>query len=198
MLIIKQLMVPIDFHSISFSTMEVNGDQQLFGSIKIFIISSFVFNIRKKLIQVWNDMRVSKWWQHFHFWVNYSFKYCKNNNKKILQNTCSTLVDFLLPYLCSNHLQLDPGKQQWCNDQARKDTNQQDYNFLSSKMLLDLTMQTSWCCYLVSVVFWVVDYWFKLKQSVPKSLYSLVCRFYLQCNVRIFLLYISGQLADFK
>ncbi len=35
--------------------MEVNGDQQLFGSSKFFQISSFVFNIRKKLIQVWND-----------------------------------------------------------------------------------------------------------------------------------------------
>ncbi len=34
--------------------MEVNGDQQLFGSSKFFQISSFVFNIRKKLIQVWN------------------------------------------------------------------------------------------------------------------------------------------------
>ncbi len=32
MLVIKQSMVPIDFHSISFPTMEVNGDQQLFGS----------------------------------------------------------------------------------------------------------------------------------------------------------------------
>ncbi len=30
MLVIKQLIVPIDFHSISFPTMEVNGDQQLF------------------------------------------------------------------------------------------------------------------------------------------------------------------------
>ncbi len=25
----------------------------------------------KKVIQVWNDIRVSKWWQHF--WLNYSF-----------------------------------------------------------------------------------------------------------------------------
>ncbi len=36
MLVIKHLMVPIDFHGISFSTMEVNGDQQLFGSSNIF------------------------------------------------------------------------------------------------------------------------------------------------------------------
>ncbi len=45
----NQLMVPIDFHSISFPAMEVNGDQQLFGSSKFFKISSFVFNIRKNL-----------------------------------------------------------------------------------------------------------------------------------------------------
>ncbi len=50
MLAIKNVMVPIDFHSISFPTMEVNGDQQLLGSSKFFRISSFVFSIRKKLI----------------------------------------------------------------------------------------------------------------------------------------------------
>ncbi len=37
---------PIDFYSISFSTMEVSGDQQPFGCSKFFKISSFVFNIR--------------------------------------------------------------------------------------------------------------------------------------------------------
>ncbi len=59
MLVIKQLMVPIDFQSIYFPTMEVNGDQQLFGSSKFKIID-FVFYITKKRIQVWNDMVVSK------------------------------------------------------------------------------------------------------------------------------------------
>ncbi len=39
--------VPIDFHSISFLTMEVNRDQQLFGSSEFFKISSFMFNIRR-------------------------------------------------------------------------------------------------------------------------------------------------------
>ncbi len=39
-----------------------------------FKISSFVFNWRKKLIQVWLNSRVSKWWQKYHFWVNYPFK----------------------------------------------------------------------------------------------------------------------------
>ncbi len=59
MLVIQQLMVLIDFHSISFPT-EVDGDQQLFSFSKLFKIFYFMFNIRNKLIQVWNDIRVSK------------------------------------------------------------------------------------------------------------------------------------------
>ncbi len=62
----KRLLVPIDFHSRERNTMD--------GLPVFFQISSFMFNTRKKLIQVWNDMRVSKWSQKFHFWVNYSFK----------------------------------------------------------------------------------------------------------------------------
>ncbi len=41
-----------------------------------FRISSFVFSRTKTFIQVWNYLRVSKWWQNFHFWVNYSFNVC--------------------------------------------------------------------------------------------------------------------------
>ncbi len=37
-------------------------------------IHSFVFTRTNKFIQVWNYFRVSKWWQNFHFWVNYPFK----------------------------------------------------------------------------------------------------------------------------
>ncbi len=37
-------------------------------------ISSFVFSRTKTFIQIWNYLRVSKWWQNFHFWVNYPFK----------------------------------------------------------------------------------------------------------------------------
>ncbi len=44
----QRVMVPIDFHSISFPTMEVNGDYQQFVSSK----SYFMFNIRNKLIQL--------------------------------------------------------------------------------------------------------------------------------------------------
>ncbi len=39
-----------------------------------FKIASFVFRRTKKFIQVWNYLRASKWWQNFHFWVNYPFK----------------------------------------------------------------------------------------------------------------------------
>ncbi len=47
------------------NTMEVNGYRQLFWRPTFFKISSFVFSRRKKLIQVWNKLRVSKWWQNF-------------------------------------------------------------------------------------------------------------------------------------
>ncbi len=39
-----------------------------------FKISSFVFSRTKKFIQDWIYLRMSKWWQDFHFWVNYPFK----------------------------------------------------------------------------------------------------------------------------
>ncbi len=39
-----------------------------------FRISFFVFSRTKTFIQVWNYLRVSTWWQNFHFWVNYPFK----------------------------------------------------------------------------------------------------------------------------
>ncbi len=48
MLVIKNVMVPIDFHSISFPIMEVNGDQQCLV-LQNFRISSFVQH-KKELI----------------------------------------------------------------------------------------------------------------------------------------------------
>ncbi len=39
-----------------------------------FKISSLMFKRRKKLTHVWNNLWASKWWQNFHFWVNYSLK----------------------------------------------------------------------------------------------------------------------------
>ncbi len=58
MLVVEQLLVPIDFHSIYFLIMKVKGDQQLFGISKFFKILYFAFNnIKNKPIQVWNDMK---------------------------------------------------------------------------------------------------------------------------------------------
>lgn len=35
-------------------------------------ISSFILCRRQKITQVWNDIKLSKWWKKFTFWVNYS------------------------------------------------------------------------------------------------------------------------------
>jgi len=77
-----QLTVAIDFHCIFFFL--------LWKSMAIvnFLIANIlwnifvcVFNRRKKLIQVWNNLKMSKW-QHSHFWVNYSCKdTCKTSPK---------------------------------------------------------------------------------------------------------------------
>ncbi len=42
-------------------------------------ISSSVFSRRNKLIQNWKNLRVSKWWQDFHFCVNCLFNSQKQN-----------------------------------------------------------------------------------------------------------------------
>ncbi len=39
-----------------------------------FRISSFVFSRTRHSYRTWNYLRVSNWWQNFHFWVNYPFK----------------------------------------------------------------------------------------------------------------------------
>ncbi len=34
---------------------------------------------RKKESQVWNDTRVSKWWQNFNLWISFSFRLKEND-----------------------------------------------------------------------------------------------------------------------
>ncbi len=63
----------IDFHSIFFSYYGSQWCPKTSWLQTFFKISSFVFSRTKKFIQVWNYLRVSKWWQNFHFWVNYPF-----------------------------------------------------------------------------------------------------------------------------
>ncbi len=68
MLVTKQLTVAIDFYSMEKYAMEVNGYRHLFcqHTLKYILFVS----MKKKLIRVWNNLRVSKWWQDFHSWVN--------------------------------------------------------------------------------------------------------------------------------
>ncbi len=81
----EQFWGTIDFHSIFFSYYgsqwcpKTAWLQQTF-----FKISSFVFGRTKKFIQLWNYLRVSKWWENLHFWVNYPFK---SVNTEYLLNT---------------------------------------------------------------------------------------------------------------
>jgi len=56
-------------------SIEVNGNQNGLV-INMFKISSFVSHRRNKVIQVWNEMQVSKWWLNFNFWLNYPFNNC--------------------------------------------------------------------------------------------------------------------------
>ncbi len=59
-------LVPTEIYYMDKSTMQVKGIKTLWFPT-FFRLSSFVFCIKKKVIQVWNDdMRVSKWWQN-HF-----------------------------------------------------------------------------------------------------------------------------------
>ncbi len=68
----EQFWGTIDFYSIFFSY----GSQWCpkIAWLQTFIkIYSSVFGRTNKFIQVWNSLRMSKWWQNFHFWVNYPF-----------------------------------------------------------------------------------------------------------------------------
>ncbi len=76
----EQFWGTIDFQSIFFSYYASQWCPKTAWLQAFFKISSFVFGRTK--IQVWNYLRVSKWWQNFHFWVNYPFKpffwsYCR-------------------------------------------------------------------------------------------------------------------------
>ncbi len=75
MLLTKQLMVPIDFHSIIFGcTIPLTVPVLVHNYYKEEPGYSAVFILKcsQKVIQVWNNMMVSKWWQIFFLWENVS------------------------------------------------------------------------------------------------------------------------------
>ncbi len=67
MLVTKQLQVPIDFNSMKKKKNNyIYIYQTLMGTaiiclIEFFKVSYYMFNRRQKLIQVWNNLRPSKW-----------------------------------------------------------------------------------------------------------------------------------------
>jgi len=70
MSVIKHMTVTIDFHR------EKKKKSQCYRQLSSCQHSLkcifFVFNLRIKFIQVWNNMSVTKL-HYFHFWVNYPF-----------------------------------------------------------------------------------------------------------------------------
>ncbi len=72
MLVTKQLSVAIGFHSLKKKTTM----DWLPGLIYL------CWTEKKKLIQFWNNMRVSKQWHNFHYCVNYPFKITSQHQKK--------------------------------------------------------------------------------------------------------------------
>jgi len=74
------MIVTIDFHSRKKNTMEVSG-----AKVPIVLHNIFLcVHQKKEIIQVCNNLKVSKWWQNFHFWVEYPFKISQDNLKQTL------------------------------------------------------------------------------------------------------------------
>jgi len=73
MMVTRQLMGPIDFQLFFFFNYRSHLLQFLLT--KFFKTSYFVFRRRKKIIQVWYNLRGSD----FYFWMNYPFKAQKAN-----------------------------------------------------------------------------------------------------------------------
>ncbi len=73
--VVLKLMVAIDFHCMEKKYYGIQWGPRTVWLHTFFTICFFVFSRRKKFIQVWNSLTVSKLWWNFHFWVNYSFKH---------------------------------------------------------------------------------------------------------------------------
>ncbi len=120
----EQFWGTIDLHSIFFSYYGSQWCPKTAWLQTFFKISSFVFGRTKKFIQVWNYLRVSKWWQNFHFWVNYPFKFkqlSKNQwTRSDRADDFSQLV-ILCSCLCMPVEHTNTGKQNDTNSEKSED-----------------------------------------------------------------------------
>ncbi len=67
-----------------------------------FKISSFVLNKRKKHIQFWNDMGMSKSWHNFYIWGNFPFKCDEKHSRESLLSLCTHKYLFSLLILSAS------------------------------------------------------------------------------------------------
>ncbi len=78
----------------------------LFGSQCSSKKSPFAFHRRKKVIQVRNNMRVSKWWHYFHFWLDCPFKHSIKVHRyvpnSILMHYSITFCSIIVRVVCSH------------------------------------------------------------------------------------------------
>ncbi len=72
----QTVLVPIHLIIIFLSIQWKSVGKKLFGNYHSSKYQSFMFHRRKKISWFWNEMRVSKCWPIFHFWVDYPFKTC--------------------------------------------------------------------------------------------------------------------------
>lgn len=56
----------------------------------IFQMACFVFDWRKKVTHVWNNMRVHKLWQNFYFWGNNGMNGSRNSFLQVLETSKQT------------------------------------------------------------------------------------------------------------
>ncbi len=100
----EQFWGTVDFHSIFFSYYGSQWCPKTAWLQTFFKISSFVFGRTKKFIQVWDYLRVSKWWQNFHFWVNYPFNILMIfGTKEKLFWPIQCIVGYCYKYTCATY-----------------------------------------------------------------------------------------------
>lgn len=58
---------------------------------------------RKKVICVWNDKRMSKWWQEWKFWVNYFFNIQYVSSDKPRRDDRAAIITVLYTDSCRKH-----------------------------------------------------------------------------------------------
>lgn len=96
-------------------------------------MSSFVFHRGNKVIQVWNDTRVKKKKQNFHFWMNYPVKSIRAN------------AEFLNSYMPPRILDLLYSRQTWnvCRQPMIVISRRQLENSTEMKVWNEKALQTS-------------------------------------------------------